>query len=68
MPNIGVSPELSELQMVPWHILEAGHVNFFTTETLRKTLLRFFPRVEVWPIHEWFRPGLHMNVAGLAWK
>lgn len=68
VPNIGVLPDTSEFQMVPWHLLEATHVNFFTQITLRRTLLQSFSKVDVWPIHEWFRPGLFMNLAALAWK
>lgn len=68
VPNIGVIPEMGELQIVPWHMLESTHVNFFTAETLRKTLAKVFARVTVWPIHEWFRPGLHMNLAALAYR
>lgn len=68
VPNIGVLPRMSEFQVVPWHLLEATHVNFFTAGSLEKVLGRFFPRVKVWEINPWFRPGLFMNIAAVAWK
>lgn len=68
VPNIAVLPIMSDMHVVPWHILEATHVNFFTPAVLEKLLQRFFRRVQVWEIHEWLRPGLHMNIAAVAWK
>jgi len=68
VPNIGVLPKMSESQVVPWHMLEATHVNFFTPGSLEKVLKRFFSRVKVWEINQWFQPGLHMNIAAVAWK
>jgi hypothetical protein len=53
---------------VPWHLLEATHVNFFTPGSLEKVLKRVFSRVKIWEINEWFKPGLHMNIAAVAWK
>jgi ubiquinone/menaquinone biosynthesis C-methylase UbiE len=68
VPNIGVIPALSEFLVVPWHLLEATHVNFFTAGSLKQVLLRVFPRVKVWEINQWFQPDLHMNIAAVAWK
>lgn len=68
VPNIAVIPEMSARQVVPWHLLEATHVNFFTPRSLAKVLQRFFTRVEVWEINPWFSPGLHMNIAAVAWR
>ncbi len=68
VPNIGVLPAMSESQVVPWHMLEASHVNFFTPGSLEKLLRQFFSRVQVWEINEWFRPGLYMNIAAVATK
>jgi 2-polyprenyl-3-methyl-5-hydroxy-6-metoxy-1,4-benzoquinol methylase len=68
VPNIAVLPATSEYQMVPWHLLEATHVNFFTPGSLEKMLKRFFRRVQVWEINQWFRPGLFMNIAAVAVK
>jgi len=68
VPNIAVIPAMSDYQVVPWHLLEATHVNFFTPESLRKLLLRFFARVKVHEINPWFKEGLYMNIAAVAWK
>ena len=68
VPNIGVLPAMSASQVVPWHILEATHFNFFTVGSLEKVLQRFFQRVSVWEINPWFQPGLYMNLAAVAWK
>lgn len=68
VPNIAVLPIMSESQVVPWHLLEATHVNFFTPGSLEKVLKSVFSRVKVWEINEWFKPGLHMNIAAVAWK
>jgi GT2 family glycosyltransferase/2-polyprenyl-3-methyl-5-hydroxy-6-metoxy-1,4-benzoquinol methylase len=38
VPNIGVIPSLSRHQVVPWHLLEATHVSFFTVEILSRRL------------------------------
>lgn len=68
VPNIAVLPTMSDFQVVPWHILEATHVNFFTPESLKKVLQRFFTRVDIKEINQWFQPGLYMNIAAVAWK
>jgi len=34
VPNIGEIPSMSRHLVVPWHLLEATHVNFFTSEIL----------------------------------
>ncbi len=47
VPNAGAIPRLAPLGLVPWHILESTHVNFFTTGSLRALLMRHFPSVEV---------------------
>lgn len=67
VPNIAVLPAMSAHQVVPWHMMEATYVNFFTPNSLRSVLQRFFARVEVWEINQWFQ-GLHMNIAAVAWK
>jgi hypothetical protein len=43
-------------------------VNFFTPESLRKVLSRFFAKVEIKEINPWFQPGLYMNIAAIARK
>lgn len=49
VPNIDVIPVLSKYQVVPWHLLEATHLNFFTPVILKKALGRFSDRVHVFP-------------------
>ena len=44
VPNIDVIPPMSRHLVVPWHLLEATHVNFFTPEMLR-TYLRGIPGI-----------------------
>ncbi len=34
VPNIGAIPGMSRHLVVPWHLLEATHVNFFTREIM----------------------------------
>lgn len=68
VPNIAVLPKMSESQVVPWHMLEATHVNFFTPGSLEKVLKRRFSRVQVSEINQWFQPKLYMNIAAVAWK
>jgi hypothetical protein len=31
-------------------------------------LQRFFTRVDIKEINQWFQPGLYMNIAAVAWK
>ncbi len=47
VPNIEVLPYFSPWQVVPWHLLEADHKNFFTRASLRSVLSRHFSHVEV---------------------
>lgn len=52
VPNIEVIPSFSAWQVVPWHLLEADHKNFFTRSNLRQLLLRHFRQVEVFSYGE----------------
>jgi SAM-dependent methyltransferase len=52
VPNLEVIPYFSQWQVVPWHLLEADHKNFFTRASLRELLLRHFARVEVFSYSE----------------
>jgi len=47
VPNIEVLPYFKDWEVVPWHLLEAGHKNFFTRASLRELLNKYFGRVEV---------------------
>jgi SAM-dependent methyltransferase len=52
VPNLEVIPYLHDWGVVPWHLLEGDHKNFFTRASLRNLLSRFFRRVEVFPYGE----------------
>jgi SAM-dependent methyltransferase len=43
VPDISSIPTLFPHRVVPWHLLEATHVNFFTERSLRSTLADLFP-------------------------
>jgi hypothetical protein len=47
VPNAGVIPHLFGAAVVPWHLLEATHVNFFSAASLERILRRVFPHVVV---------------------
>ena len=49
VPNLEVLPYLHQWGVVPWHLLEADHKNFFTRASLRHLLESSFGRVEVFP-------------------
>jgi SAM-dependent methyltransferase len=52
VPNMEVLPYFSGWHVVPWHLLEADHKNFFTRASLRKVLQRHFGAVEVFSYAE----------------
>jgi SAM-dependent methyltransferase len=47
VPNIEVLPYTYGWGVVPWHLLEADHKNFFTRGSLRALLQKYFRRVEI---------------------
>jgi SAM-dependent methyltransferase len=72
VPNIDVLPIMSKYQVVPWHILEATHVNFFTPKILRSVLNQFTPEVEIFTyghFASWVtEKRLQMHIFGVGWK
>jgi 2-polyprenyl-3-methyl-5-hydroxy-6-metoxy-1,4-benzoquinol methylase len=69
VPDISVIPTMSKRQVVPWHLLEATHVNFFTPETLRRTLLAVCASVEATRLGAFFEIDgdlLHMHAAAVG--
>jgi 2-polyprenyl-3-methyl-5-hydroxy-6-metoxy-1,4-benzoquinol methylase len=72
VPNIDVLPVLSKYEVVPWHILEATHVNFFTPKILRTVLNGFSSRTEVFTyghFASWVtEQPMHMHIFGIGWK
>jgi SAM-dependent methyltransferase len=47
VPNIELIAYLEPYRVVPWHMLEGDHKNFFTRWSLRELLHEFYSRVEV---------------------
>jgi SAM-dependent methyltransferase len=47
VPNMELLPYLYDWRVVPWHLLEADHKNFFTRASLRALLERYFRSVEI---------------------
>lgn len=47
VPNVEVIPYLQDRRVVPWHLLEGDHKNFFVRPSLRTLLARHFRHVEV---------------------
>ena len=52
VPNMELLPYLHDWRVVPWHLLEGDHKNFFTRASLRALLARSFSRVEIFPYGE----------------
>jgi 2-polyprenyl-3-methyl-5-hydroxy-6-metoxy-1,4-benzoquinol methylase len=65
VPNLEVLPYFHDWEVVPWHLLEASHLNFFTRASLRALLEQHFQHVEVisygeHPLHT--RDGVALDV------
>ena len=52
VPNLELLPYLHDWRVVPWHLLEADHKNFFTRASLQALLSRSFRHVEIFPYGE----------------
>jgi SAM-dependent methyltransferase len=52
VPNMELLPYLHDWRVVPWHLLEGDHKNFFTRASLRALLAASFSRVEIFPYGE----------------
>jgi SAM-dependent methyltransferase len=52
VPNLELLPYLHDWRVVPWHLLEGDHKNFFTRASLHSLLSRSFSRVEIFPYGE----------------
>jgi SAM-dependent methyltransferase len=52
VPNMELLPYLHDWRVVPWHLLEGDHKNFFTRASLGALLSRHFSRVEIFPYGE----------------
>jgi SAM-dependent methyltransferase len=47
VPNMEILPYLHDWRVVPWHLLEGDHKNFFTRSSLRSLLRKSFRHVEI---------------------
>jgi SAM-dependent methyltransferase len=47
VPNSGAIPRYAPLSVVPWHMLESSHLNFFNVASFRRLLAGSFANVEV---------------------
>ena len=52
VPNMELLPYLYDWGVVPWHLLEGDHKNFFTRASLQTLLSRFYRHVEIFPYGE----------------
>jgi 2-polyprenyl-3-methyl-5-hydroxy-6-metoxy-1,4-benzoquinol methylase len=52
VPNMEVLPYLHGWGVVPWHLLEGDHKNFFTRASLRTLLRKYFRHVEIFSYGE----------------
>jgi SAM-dependent methyltransferase len=52
VPNMELLPYLYDWRVVPWHLLEGDHKNFFTRASLHALLSRHFRTVEIFPYGE----------------
>ena len=52
VPNMELLPYLHDWRVVPWHLLEGDHKNFFTRASLRRLLSQSFRNVEIFPYGE----------------
>jgi SAM-dependent methyltransferase len=52
VPNMELLPYLYDWRVVPWHLLEGDHKNFFTRASLSALLNRHFRNVEIFPYGE----------------
>ena len=50
VPDISAIPIGFHQRVVPWHLLEATHINFFTQPALKALLHRYFPHVDIYRI------------------
>jgi 2-polyprenyl-3-methyl-5-hydroxy-6-metoxy-1,4-benzoquinol methylase len=71
VPNMEVIPYFAPLGIVPWHLLEATHVNFFTRAGLHAALARHFRHVEVFsygehPVRSAHGIPLHVHLFAIA--
>jgi SAM-dependent methyltransferase len=50
VPDISAIPRCFPANIVPWHLLESTHVNFFTINSFKKCLYRYYKNVKLFKI------------------
>ena len=60
VPDMTCIPIGSQHDVVPWHLLEATHVNFFNYNSLERTLKHYFENVTFFKIGSGLINGSHM--------
>ena len=60
VPDMTCIPIGSQYDLVPWHLLEATHVNFFNYNSLERTLRQYFEKVTFFKIGQGLVNGSHM--------
>lgn len=73
VPNLELLPYMHDWNVVPWHLLERDHKNFFTRAGLRAVLMKSFRNVEIFSYGEHSlrtRDGipLHVHLFAIADK
>jgi SAM-dependent methyltransferase len=71
VPNLEVLPLFKDWDVVPWHLLEASHRNFFTRASLHDLLKKYFSQVEVFsygehPLRTRDEIALHLHLFAIA--
>jgi SAM-dependent methyltransferase len=66
VPDMSAIPALYPQHVVPWHLLESTHVNFFTQASLARTLRPHFPRLSFARTGEFEVNGTHVYTSLVA--
>jgi methionine biosynthesis protein MetW len=72
VPNIDIIPIMSKYLVVPWHLLEATHVNFFTPKILENLLSKYTSNIYI-QTYGHFAPWIeeqkmHMHIFAVGTK
>jgi len=63
VPDMSAIPAPLPSRVVPWHLLESTHLNFFTQRSLHLALSPFFSRVRFLRLGEFWVTGLASSPA-----
>lgn len=70
VPDAGAIPTGHRHGVVPWHLLEGSHLNFFSQASLEKTLRPYFRRIEFgragsWQLND---TSFYVSLTAQCWK